>query len=75
MCLAIPARIKSIEDKEGEVEIGGITRRISLWLTPEAKVGDYAIVHTGYAINILDQKEAEETLKLLEEIAKVAEEE
>ena len=74
MCLAIPARIKSIEDKEGEIEIGGITCRISLWLTPEAKVGDYAIVHTGYAINILDQKEAEETLKLFEQIAKVVEE-
>jgi hydrogenase expression/formation protein HypC len=75
MCLAIPALIKSIEDKEAEAEIGGITRRISLWLTPEAKVGDYVIVHTGYAINILDQKEAEETLAMLEEIAKVAEEE
>ena len=55
MCLAIPALIKSIEDKEAEVEMGGITRRISLWLTPEAKVGDYALVHTGYAINILNQ--------------------
>ena len=74
MCLAIPARIKSIEDKEGEIEIGGITCRISLWLTTGAKVGDYAIVHTGYAINILDQKEAEETLRLFEQIAKVAEE-
>ena len=75
MCLAIPALIKLIEDKEAEVEIGGITRRISLWLTPEAKVGDYALVHTGYAINILDQEEAEETLKLLRGIAEVAEEE
>ena len=75
MCLAIPALIKSIEDKEAEAEIGGITRRISLWLTPEAKVGDYVIVHTGYAINVLDQKEAEETLAMLEEIAKLAEEE
>ncbi len=74
MCLAIPVLIKSIEDKEAEVEIGGITRRISLELTPEAKVGDYAIVHTGYAINILDQEEAEETLRLLEEIAAVGEE-
>ena len=74
MCLAIPVLIKSIEDKEADVEIGGITRRISLWLTPEAKVGDYAIVHTGYAINILDQEEAEETLRLLEEIAETAEE-
>jgi len=75
MCLAIPALIKFIEDKEAEAEIGGITRRISLWLTPEAKVGDYVLVHTGYAINILDEEEAEETLKLLEEIAELAEEE
>jgi len=74
MCLAIPALIKSIEDKEAEVEVGGITRRISLWLTPEAKVGDYALVHTGYAINILDQEEGEETLRLLREIAALAEE-
>lgn len=75
MCLAIPALIKLIEDKEAEAEIGGLTRRISLWLTPEAKVGDYVLLHTGYAINILDQEEAEETLKLLEEIARLAEEE
>ena len=75
MCLAIPAVITLIEDKEAEVEIGGITRRISLWLTPEAKVGDYVLVHTGYAINIVDQEEAEETLRLLEEIAELAEEE
>ncbi len=75
MCLAVPVLIKSIEGKEAEIEIGGITRRISLWLTPEAKVGDYALVHTGYAINILDQEEAEETLKLLRGIAEVAEEE
>jgi hydrogenase expression/formation protein HypC len=71
VCLAIPVLIKSIEDKEAEVEIAGITRRISLELTPEAKVGDYAIVHTGYAINILNQEEAEETLTLLEQIAAV----
>jgi hydrogenase expression/formation protein HypC len=74
VCLAIPVLIKSIEDKAAEVEIGGISRRISLELTPEAKVGDYAIVHTGYAINILDQEEAEETLRLLKEIAAVGEE-
>ena len=74
MCLAIPLLIKLIEDKEAEAEIGGITRRISLWLTPEAKVGDYVLVHTGYAINILDEEEAEETLRLLREIAEVAEE-
>ena len=73
MCLAIPALVTHIEDKEAEVEIGGVTRRISLWLTPEAKVGDYVLLHTGYAINILDQEEARETLELLEEIAEAAE--
>jgi len=75
MCLAIPALVKLIEDKEADVEIGGISRRISLWLTPEAKVGDYVLVHTGYAINILDQEQAGETLRLLREIAGLAEEE
>ena len=74
MCLAIPALIKSVADKEAEVEIGGIARRISLWLTPEAKVGDYVLIHTGYAINVLDQEEAEETLRLLQEIAELVEE-
>ena len=69
MCLAIPALIISIEDKEADVEIGGISRRISLWLTPEARVGDYVLVHTGYAINVLDQEQAEETLEILREIA------
>ena len=73
MCLAIPALVKSIEGKEAEVEIGGIGRRASLWLTPEAKVGDYVLLHTGYAINIIDQEEAEETLRLLEEMAELAE--
>lgn len=73
MCLAIPALVKSIDNKEALVEVGGITRRVSLWLTPEAKVGDYVIVHTGYAISILDQKQAEETLALLEEIARLGE--
>jgi len=75
MCLAIPALIKSIEDKEAEAEIGGITRRISLWLTPEAQAGDYVLVHTGYAINVLDQEEAAETLRLLEEMAALGGEE
>lgn len=69
MCLAIPALIKKIEGKEAEVEIGGISRRISLWLTPEAKTGDYVLVHTGYAISIVDQEEALETLKMFRQMA------
>jgi len=68
MCLAVPVLIKSIDGREAEAEIGGVSRRVSLWLTPEAEVGDYVLVHTGYAINVLDQEEAEETLSLLEEI-------
>ena len=72
MCLAIPALIKSIEGNEAEAEIGGISRRVSLWLTPEAEVGDYVLLHTGYAINVIDQEEAEETLRLFEEIAEAA---
>jgi len=75
MCLAIPALIKSIRNEEADIDMGGIMRRISLRLTPQAKVGDYVIVHTGYAINILDQHEARETLKLFEQLAKAAEEE
>lgn len=74
MCLAIPALIRTIEGKEAEADMGGISRRISLWLTPEAKVGDYVLIHTGYAINVLDQEEAEETLRLFEEIGREMEE-
>ena len=75
MCLASPALIKTIEEREAEVEIGGMSRRISLWLTPEAEVGDYVLVHTGYAINVLDQEEAEETLRLFQELAELVVEE
>jgi len=69
MCLAVPVLIKSIDGREAEAEIGGVSRRVSLWLTPEARVGNYVLLHTGYAISVLDQEEAEETLRLLEEIA------
>ena len=75
MCLAVPVQITSIEGTEAEAEIGGVSRRISLMLTPEARVGDYVLVHTGYAINVLDEEEAEETLSLLREIAVFSEDE
>ena len=71
MCLAIPAQVKSINGQQAVVEIGGVTRRASIQLTPEAKVGDYVLLHTGYAINVIDPAEAEETLKLLREISEV----
>jgi hydrogenase expression/formation protein HypC len=75
MCLAIPALIKSIEGKEAEADMGGISRRINLWLTPEANVGDYVLIHTGYAISVLDQEEAEETLRFFEEIGRAMQDE
>jgi len=68
MCIAIPAEVVSIEGHEGEVELAGVRRRISLRLTPGAKVGDYVLVHTGYAINVIDRDAAAETLRLLEEM-------
>ena len=69
MCLAIPALIKAIDGKEAEAEIGGVSRRISLWLTPEASVGDYVYVHAGFAVSVVDESEALESLRLLAELA------
>ena len=73
MCLAIPAKIVSIRGEEAETEIGGLRRRVSIVFTPEAKVGDYVLLHTGYAIGVVDEAEAEETLRLLEEMANLSE--
>ena len=68
MCLAIPALVTLIDGQQADVEVGGVSRRVSIWLTPEVKVGDYVLLHTGYAINMIDEAEAAETLKLLEEL-------
>jgi hydrogenase expression/formation protein HypC len=73
MCLAIPVRIVSIDGDTAETEIAGVRRRVSIAFTPEAKVGDYVLLHTGYAIGVIDEAEAEETLKLLEELASLSE--
>jgi hydrogenase expression/formation protein HypC len=69
MCVAIPARILSIDDFTARVEIGGIERSASLRLTPEAKPGDYVLIHAGFAIHVIDEQEALETLRLFEELA------
>lgn len=68
MCLAVPTRITSINGQLAEVDIGGVGARISIALTPSAKVGDYVLVHTGFAIEVLDEGEALETLRLLNEL-------
>ena len=72
MCLAIPALITKIYGQQAEVDIEGVSREVSLQLTPEAKVGDYVLLHTGYAINVIDPAEAEETLKLLRELSEAS---
>jgi hydrogenase expression/formation protein HypC len=70
MCLALPARIVDILDAGvAIVDLGGIRKRISIALVPEAQVGDYVIIHVGYAIGMLDVKEAEATLQLFAEFA------
>jgi hydrogenase expression/formation protein HypC len=73
MCLAVPVKVVSIEGSEADVEIGGVKRRVSIMLTPEAKAGDYVLLHTGYAINVINEAEAQETLKILEEMARLDE--
>ncbi|MFC1961436.1 HypC/HybG/HupF family hydrogenase formation chaperone [Chloroflexota bacterium] len=73
MCLAIPALVKTIEGQQAKVDVVGVRRRVSTWLTPDVKAGDYVLLHTGYAINIIDKAEAEETLRLLREMATATE--
>ena len=75
MCLAIPAQIESIDGFEAKVDIGGVGRTVNTLFTPEAKVGDYVYVHTGYAISVLDEEEALESLQLLRELAETYPEE
>ncbi len=69
MCLAVPARLVEIDESIGVAEFGGVRREINVMFVPEAKVGDYVLVHAGCAIETLDEAEAEETLKLFAELA------
>ncbi len=67
MCLAIPAKIENIDGTKAEVDIRGLKRKIGLQLMPDAKVGEFVLVHAGFAIQRIDPEEAEETYKLLED--------
>jgi hydrogenase expression/formation protein HypC len=69
MCLAVPAKIESIHGIEAQVDVGGVSRTVNVMLTPEAEVGNYVYVHTGFAISIVDEEEALESLRLLRELA------
>ena len=67
MCLAVPAEVKSIDGHVATVDYGGVRRTANVSLV-EAKVGDYVIVHAGYAIQVMDKEEAEKTLDLFREM-------
>lgn len=72
MCLAIPTKIKTINANGiATVELGGVERQISLIMTPEAEVGDYVLVHTGYAISLMDPEEAQASLEAFAELAEI----
>jgi len=72
MCLGVPGRIITIVDdhglRMGDIDFGGVTRRVCLAYVPDAVVGDYAVIHAGFAISTVDEKEALRTLELAREI-------
>lgn len=69
MCLAIPARIEQIDDDGiAQCDIMGVKRDCSLDLTPQAQVGDYVLIHAGFAIEVVDQQAAQETLDIIRQL-------
>lgn len=78
MCLGVPGQIVQTDDNDfmrmGAVDFGGVTRNVCLAYTPEAQVGDYVVVHAGFAISQIDQAEAQEILKLMMEVGILEEE-
>jgi len=72
MCLALPMRITAVDGALATIATAGLEQRASLTLVPDAKVGDYVLVHAGFAIGVLDEAEANETLDLLREISAFA---
>ncbi len=76
MCLAIPGKILSINesdspmDRSGKVSFGGVVKEVQLGYVPEAKIGDYVNVHVGFAISIIDEQQALQTLRAFEEAQK-----
>lgn len=76
MCLGIPGRILDIEEKElrtGRVEFGGVVKDVCLAYVPEARVGDYVIVHVGFAISRIDEDEARQVFEYLREMEALSE--
>ncbi len=78
MCLAVPGKIESISGDDpltrmGRVSFGGVVKDISLAYTPEAKVGDYILAHVGFALNVVDEEEAQQVFEYLRQIEELGE--
>ena len=77
MCLAIPGKIVEMVDEENriaKVEIGGVRRGVNVGMLDDVKIGDYVLVHVGFAMSKVDEQQAEETLRLLQELGSYQEE-
>jgi hydrogenase expression/formation protein HypC len=70
MCLSVPGKILEIKGNMAKVDVGGFLREISLDLCPDVSIGEYVLIHAGFAIQKVDEEEAEETLDLLIKMAK-----
>lgn len=78
MCLAVPGKVVSIEGDDpilraGKVNFGGVIKRVNLSYVPEAKAGDYVIVHVGFALSIVDEEEAKKVFEYLKTIGELSE--
>jgi hydrogenase expression/formation protein HypC len=80
MCLAVPGKIVSIEGEDpifrcGKINFGGILKQVNLAYVPEAKIGDYVLVHAGFAISTINEADARETFEYLKKIGELADQE
>jgi hydrogenase expression/formation protein HypC len=78
MCLAVPGKVISIEEadatfRSGRVDFAGIVKNVNLSYVPEAKIGDYVVVHVGFALSIVDEDEAQQVFQYLREMGELAE--
>lgn len=78
MCLAVPGRVLSIEEadstfRNGRVDFAGIVKNVNLSYVPDAKVGDYVVVHVGFALSIVDEDEAAQVFKYLRQMGELTE--
>lgn len=75
MCLAVPGKIMEIVDSLAKVDINGIKREVSLMLLPEAQIGNFVLIHAGFAMQIIDEEEAQKTIELFKELERYAQDE